>query len=75
VSAQDFKSCGPDSIGTVGSIPTHFRQPPPCGALHESEGANVDVRNARRPGALSNAPGGNRNFGLMQDIEIPVSPK
>src|SRR5208282_5985714 len=26
VFAQDFKSCGPDYIGTVGSIPTHFRQ-------------------------------------------------
>lgn len=25
VFAQDFKSCGPDFIGTVGSIPTHFR--------------------------------------------------
>jgi len=26
VSAWDFKSYGPDFIGTVGSIPTHFRQ-------------------------------------------------
>jgi hypothetical protein len=25
VSAWDFKSYGPDFIGTVGSIPTHFR--------------------------------------------------
>ena len=25
MSVRDFKSCGPDYIGTVGSIPTHFR--------------------------------------------------
>jgi hypothetical protein len=26
VSAWDFKSYGPDYVGAVGSIPTHFRQ-------------------------------------------------
>ena len=43
VSAWDFKSYGPDFIGTVGSIPTHFRQ---CLTASQMNRANLFINPA-----------------------------
>ena len=49
MSAQDFKSCGPDYIGTVGSIPTHFRQFSPDGFGLATKVLSMSSRKPRKP--------------------------